>query len=554
MRWPFHVASNGPEGIHELPSKPHCKSAKSNPMLRYFGSDGVRFEAILESTSETYIGLEGVDLSGYLILTGGTGLLGRYLIKDLLEAGQRLAVIVRGSRRESAAHRIEAVLQVWERQLGRSLPRPVVLEGDLRQDRLGLTESQIRWIARHGSAMIHSAASLKFESDAEGEPYRTNVDGTRHVLSLCRAAHLNQLHYVSTAYVCGLRSGTIYETELDEGQSFRNDYERSKLQAETMLRQASDSDKIQLTVYRPAVISGDATTGFTNTYHGIYLYLRLMALIAPQHPIGADGKRHTPVRIPMLGDEPRNVVPIDWVSRVMTRLLLSPQAHGNTYHLAPDHRLTPREVMDAGCSYYGTTGITYVGQQPIDSDTFNAIEAVVFANAGMYTAYETTDPLFDCSHTKRFAADLACPRIDEAMLHAYLKYGEDDVWGKRKANSLEYDSRAQRALQIRSEWDSEWDANSTARFGLECIGPGGGQWTFGLAGDGRWRVCPGLSCDPRDVIRMESSNWETIEAEIRKRKEFNGGLHLLLDTSGDAASSGTSNVAHSTEVSVSSRR
>ncbi len=36
----------------------------------------------------------------YVFLTGATGLLGRYLIKDLTEAGFSLAVLVRPSRRK----------------------------------------------------------------------------------------------------------------------------------------------------------------------------------------------------------------------------------------------------------------------------------------------------------------------------------------------------------------------------------------------------------------------------------------------------------------------
>ncbi len=70
------------------------------------------------------------------------------------------------------------------------------------------------------SAVVHSAASLKFHDDGCGEPWLSNIEGTRNVLSLCEVAGVRKLHYVSTAYVCGLREGTIYESELDCGQGF----------------------------------------------------------------------------------------------------------------------------------------------------------------------------------------------------------------------------------------------------------------------------------------------------------------------------------------------
>ncbi len=77
---------------------------------------------------------------------------------------------------------------------------------------------------------------------------------------------------------------------------FRNDYEQSKLQAEQLVRSAQCID--ELTVYRPAVISGDSQTGYTNTYHGIYLYLRMMAVIVPRLPAGpmVDGIRRCDCR------------------------------------------------------------------------------------------------------------------------------------------------------------------------------------------------------------------------------------------------------------------
>ncbi len=371
-------------------------------------------------------------MSGYLLLTGGTGLLGRYLIRDLLLHNKKLALLVRGSKKESAEQRVEAILNTWEQQLECSLPRPVILDGDMRQPEFGLGEQAIRWLSRNCSELIHSAASLTFHEDGSGEPWKTNLDGTRHMLGLCKAAGIRHLHYVSTAYVCGLRGGTILESELDCGQDFRNDYEKSKLIAETLVRQSGNFDR--LTVYRPAVIAGDSQTGFTNTYHGIYLYLRLMALLVPRQPVGPDGLRITRLRLPMTGDERRNVVPVDWVSRVMTRLVLDPVAHGNTFHLAPDECLTPRQVINAGYRYFNSTGVEYVGYQRIDPRTYNSFEAEFLPGLAMYSNYASTDPQFDCTNLKRFAADVPCPEIDERVLHIYLRYGEEDRWGKRRVS------------------------------------------------------------------------------------------------------------------------
>src|SRR5262245_6247552 len=118
----------------------------------------------------------------YTLLTGVTGLVGRYLLRDLLERDVPVAVLVRSSRVESAAQRVEAVMPMWEEAAGRSLPRPVVLEGELCQELLGLNADSRAWVAGHCDTILHNAASMVFREDKHGEPFRTNVGGMENVL------------------------------------------------------------------------------------------------------------------------------------------------------------------------------------------------------------------------------------------------------------------------------------------------------------------------------------------------------------------------------------
>jgi nucleoside-diphosphate-sugar epimerase len=469
-------------------------------------------------------------MSGYLFLTGATGLLGRYLVRDLLERDQRLAILVRGSRHESAIQRIESILQYWENQSGQSLARPVVLEGDLREPAFGLSDRDQRWVSKHCSSIMHSAASLTFHEDSRGEPWLTNLGGTRHLLELCRACGLRQLHYVSTAYVCGLREGTILESELDCGQDFRNDYERSKLLAEKMVRDADCID--QLTVYRPAVIAGDSKTGYTNTYHGIYLYLRLMALLVPRQPKGPDGLRVTKLRMPMTGDERRNIIPIDWASQLLTRLYLNPEAHGHTFHLAPDQPLTPRAVSEAGYSYFNSTGVEFIGYEKIDPSSYNELEAQALPGLEMYNNYKSTDPTFDCSNVKRFAEDFPCPVIDEAMLHKYIQFGEEDKWGRRRSQSPKIEFAASDYFESLREADDDCFAACKSRLAIDLIGPGGGQWTLAMQSDGTLVQRPGLHEDSDSHVRFSATEFKQIISQPSDSTKLHAAEKLFPFTLG----------------------
>ena len=296
----------------------------------------------------------------YTLITGATGLVGRYVVRDLLLNGHQLAVVVRPSKKSDPRKRMEEILQYWESQLGRPLPRPVVLAGDIAEPGFAMSDTDQEWVRENVDKIIHSAAILEFYgSDRKGEPWRTNLGGTRNMIALCRDLQIHDIHYVSTAYVAGLQSERAMEDNLDVGQSFRNDYEESKFLAEQEVRAIDFADHV--TVYRPAVIAGDSVTGYTNTYHGIYLYLRLMSVMIPAQPLNEDGLHYTPIRLKMDGTERRNIIPVEWVSAVTVRIFETQEARGCTYHMAPDQALTSGEMVKWCAEYFNATGADLCG-------------------------------------------------------------------------------------------------------------------------------------------------------------------------------------------------
>ena len=158
---------------------------------------------------------------------------------------------------------------------------------------------------------IPNAASMAFRHDSHGEPFRTNVDGMRNMLALCQQAGIETFHHVSTAYICGLRSGRVREDEVDLGQENGNVYEVSKLGAEKLLRSAGFLR--QTTVYRPASVVGDSLTGYTTSTHGFYLPLQLAYVMADKVPTDLMGDRFFRL-LGLRGDEGKNLVTVDWLS------------------------------------------------------------------------------------------------------------------------------------------------------------------------------------------------------------------------------------------------
>jgi nucleoside-diphosphate-sugar epimerase len=370
-----------------------------------------------------------------ILLTGATGLLGHYLLRDLLLREAPLAVLVRPNGGETAPARLARLVAHWEEQLGRRLPRPHCLEGDLATPGLALDAEASRWTTRHCRQVLHNGASLTFHGkDRRQDPWRTNVDGTANVLAFCRQARVRSFHYVSTAYVCGKRTGTVFEDDLEWGGEFRNDYEASKAEAERLVRSARYPDR--LTVYRPAVIVGDSATGYTSTYHGLYAYFQFVWILSQYARRDPDGRWHAPVRLNITGQELRNLIPVDWCSAVIAHLVCDPVHHGRTYHLTPTRAVTASVLEEAIATYFKYYGTTFVGRGALKPVDLNETERSFYDYVARYEPYWSEEPCFNSANTLTAAPHLPCPPTDIPMIHRLLDFAVQDSWGKCKTRKV----------------------------------------------------------------------------------------------------------------------
>ncbi len=455
----------------------------------------------------------------YTLLTGATGLLGRYLMRDLLLRGGNVAVLVRPSRRASAVERVDAVLSYWETAWKRTLPRPVVLTGDIVQEGLGLSSSDRRWLAANCQAMIHSAASLTFYED-DGEPWRSNVQGVQHVLDVCEDLSIRRLYYVSTAYTCGLRNGTVYEDELDVGQEYGNDYERSKVQAEESIRRATCLDVAA--IFRPSIIVGDSLIGFSSTFHGFYTPLRLVCALLTQVSHEQVFETDYMALMGLSGDEGKNLVPVDWVSRAIVSIIERYPARSQTYALASTSPVASARMMDVIRAV--TTECRAAQSSPntpapssLDLSASDPIMGAYLEQLHTYRSYWRNDPVFDCSNTIAALPDLPCPTLCDEILSRLAewavkcKFADPTEMGSQRSNRgwIRVDCNGQTTIMQ--------DGPET-----ECVltitGPGGGSWTFDGRDSGRVRVWEGRfdgapeMCVSNETLECIVARKTTIEA------------------------------------------
>lgn len=453
---------------------------------------------------------------GYLFLTGATGLLGSYLIRDLLRAGTRLAVLARPSRLASARHRIESQMVRWEKQAGRPLPRPVVWEGDITRPDLGLDANGLEWVSQNVTSLMHNAASLTFQAESrESEPYRSNVVGTQHVLDFCRKTEIREFFHVSTAYVAGLRTGRVLESELDVGQQHGNDYEISKIQSEKMVRAADFIDR--LTVFRPGIILGDSKDGYTATFHGFYVPLKLIASSIKKssglaksweelEAIVKFGGERLRELLSLDGSEGKYFVPVDWVSAAMSEVFADPRLHGETYHLTPKEpvkiSLVQQVLQDNSLRH---AEIADSEDPAIDWAEF---EKAFYEGMGVYKSYWKNDPTYDCTNIERALPHLPCPKVDAEMLRVMCDYAMQANFGWPVEPVVKPDFDVDDLLKSKPTAGAA--ETGSICLGLRVSGRGGGEWELRWDEQGLAAVKPGISSRCTATYHLNSQTFKRI--------------------------------------------
>jgi long-chain acyl-CoA synthetase len=263
------------------------------------------------------------DSNGALLLSGATGFVGMQLLARYLERTDRsVYVLVRAADDAEARARLHTTLGnlgVSAEEFG---SRVTAVPADIERDGLGIGAAKRADLATRVSEVIHCAASVSFSLSLP-ESRLINVGGTGQMLEFAGAAHasggLERFAYVSTAYVAGTHPGEFREDQLDVGQDFRNAYERTKFEAETLVRK--HTDRVPIQIFRPSIIVGERRSGWTSSFN--VLYSPLKAFVRGSLPF-----------LPADRSAPVDVVPVDYVADAIFTLANEPvRESGETFHL-----------------------------------------------------------------------------------------------------------------------------------------------------------------------------------------------------------------------------
>lgn len=256
------------------------------------------------------------------------------LLKQFTDA--QVYCILRSRKNVSAQERMQEIAKAIELH-PIDAARVHCIEGDTSQPMLGITQTIYNELATKVGQVFNLAANVNFVIKLE-ESRQHNVTSVVNVLDFCkRTAALKvgkfRLNHVSTSHVCGRRSGLLLEQDLFSEHGYLNNYERTKAEAEGLIRAAFD--EVPATVYRPSQIIGNSQTGCVHKFFGFYEYL-------------AQSLRSNLDVLVAKGESRHDMIPSDFVADGILYLAMQPETIGKTYHLAAGlkNSLTMNQIID----------------------------------------------------------------------------------------------------------------------------------------------------------------------------------------------------------------
>jgi len=183
-----------------------------------------------------------IGASMLVYLTGGTGYIGRQVVRDFARAGHRIRALVRPGSDENLPQECRSAISI--------------VSGDIREP------GTLRGSMDGCDAVIHLPGLIR-EFPRRGITFRSvQYEGSKNVIDETYRSGVQRLLLMSAN---GVRAGAPTE------------YYRTKWMAEEYLRQST----LEWTIFRPSVVFGNEDEGFENFITALMKQLRMLALIVP---------------------------------------------------------------------------------------------------------------------------------------------------------------------------------------------------------------------------------------------------------------------------------
>ncbi|MFZ3115247.1 MAG: SDR family oxidoreductase [Syntrophales bacterium] len=390
-------------------------------------------------------------MSKNIFITGATGFLGSYVAAELLRRGHFLYILSRPKGNEGCNERLHRALRLWVDN--HAAKRLRIFEGDIESRDLGLAPEDLAQLRDISLEILHCAACTSFGGSSADTTFRTNVEGSKNILDFASRVKATTLHFVSTAYVAGDFAGPFSETDLQVGQGFNNLYEKTKYEAEVIVRDFSRKSQIPVNFFRPSIIMGETDTGKTTNFNTFYSYFNALGSLKRkleerlnQEEGGLDGSGIVrkdgflilPLRIAASPRALKNIVPVDFVGQAIAAVVEGESNGIKTFHLTNPDPPTMSWLNSEFNDALGIRGIKLVEEAEITSKQ-NFFEGIIHRSIKAYRPYLQGEPRFICdaTHAHLHSLGVYFPKLPGDYYRRLIEYAEKADYGADQEEPME---------------------------------------------------------------------------------------------------------------------
>lgn len=388
-----------------------------------------------------------MDKRKVFVITGATGLLGRNLMLEIIKQNymslSSIELIILGrNNNNSLKQRIVDILVNTDFSYIKSCVN-IELLNDFIENNMNFVDFDIttedilepcqkQYLkSMHIDYFFHIAALTDFRNSdiVKTNLYKVNVEGTKKILSLIQGLSLNEFCYVSSAYACGNTAGNIKPNYINFEVGFRNNYECSKLLAETYVRDVCNNSNIRYRIFRPSTISGrllENDLGRINKFDVFYSWAAFflkMKMKTQNYPIEALlNPSEIECRVIYNKDTGLNIVPADYCAKIMYHTCIY-NLPGDSFHLVNSAE-TPHDLyLNLMLDEIKVKGVRCVSEIPTDC---NKVEQFYYKTVGLFfTPYLVSPKMdFDVTSLNELLSlkEYQCPIVDEVSFKLLMKY------------------------------------------------------------------------------------------------------------------------------------
>lgn len=354
-----------------------------------------------------------------ILLTGGTGYTGAYLLRELLDrSSAQIYVLARARDAVDAVARVVRNLDSYGLACAGDERRLRGISGDLGRPYFAVGRAVYAELAERVEMIVHNGALSSYAL-----PYHqlkaTNVLGTLEVLRLAARRRVKPLHFISSLAVFpGIQGARRFaEGELTCADGVIGGYRQTKWVSDRLVTLAGHRG-LPACIYRPGLITGAQDTGACSV--DTFLNATIKGCIQLGAALDFD------VTVEM--------VPVDFCARAVAYIALGGGWHGRQFHLPAATTVRWSELVDllAACNYplrrvpYATwyRALTAAIEGGADNALGKFLPLFGDDAPSADVGYAGSIPCFESDNLNAALAGsgIVCRPVDRALMALYLQY------------------------------------------------------------------------------------------------------------------------------------